>query len=102
MAVGYENVGTNAWVNRTGSQADLVIPPGSRDNSAFAAGWLSHERYASQSVSYVGPGQIGYFVYNVRVPDDAPLGVYRFRFRPENQMGVLVDDGGYQDVKVVG
>ncbi len=102
LAVAYQNIGTRGWQAGTRSQADLVIPPGSPDNSTFAAGWLSRDRYASQSVAYVAPGQIGYFVYNVRVPDDAPLGVYQFRFRPENQMGVLADDGGYQDIKVVG
>jgi len=101
LAAAYTNIGRKAWVAGTGSQADLVRPPDKLDNSAFAAGWLSQTRYATQYALQVEPGQIGYFVYNVLVPEDAPPGLYRFWFRPETRSAVLVDDGGYQDVEVV-
>jgi hypothetical protein len=102
FAVGYTNIGRNAWITGTESQADLVRPPLKPDNSAFAAGWLSQTRYATQYALRVEPGEIGYFVYNVLVPGDAAPGIYRFWFRPETRATVLVDDGGYQDVEVVG
>jgi hypothetical protein len=101
FAVGYTNIGRKAWITGTESQADLVRPPTKPDNSAFAAGWLSQTRYATQYALRVEPGEIGYFAYNVLVPGDAAAGIYRFWFRPETRATILVDDGGYQDVEVV-
>ncbi len=35
-------------------------------------------RFATTTTDYVGPGQVGWFVYTVQAPLDAPPGDYRF------------------------
>ncbi len=101
FAVVFFNEGTEPWVVGTGSQATLARPPGAPDHSSFAAGWLTATDYASQSSDRVPPGTNGFFIYNVQVPRDAALGVYRFHFRLVSRVGVLWEGGGYQDVKVI-
>ncbi len=102
LAVAYQNIGTKAWVRSTEFGAELRVPADQPDNRRFASNWIGPRVYARQSVDYVSPGTIAYFVYNIAVPADAELGVYRFWFQPSTVgYGPLADDGGYQDIQVV-
>jgi len=78
----FTNTGSTGWLKASASQVNLgtclddkttcnVAP----EESAWNDGsWLSSIAYATTSTDYVGPGQNGFFVYNVRVPSTATAG----------------------------
>ncbi len=81
FAVGFTNAGSTGWVKGTTSQVNLAqcCPINSPSpNSSWAQNWLSTIAYATTTTDYVGPGQIGWFVYSVMAPSTAAAGNYRF------------------------
>jgi hypothetical protein len=109
FAVGFNNTGSTGWLTGSTSQVDLAICLADKTtcgvtspNAAFASGWLSSTAYATTSTTYVGPGQTGYFVYNVAVPSNAAPGTYRFNgdLALHGTASMIHQDGYYQDVQV--
>lgn len=81
FAVGFTNTGSTGWQRGTASQVNLVqcCPYNTASpNSSWAVGWLSSTAYATTTTDFVGPGQIGWFVYTVKAPTGAAPGSYRF------------------------
>ena len=81
FAVGFTNTGSVGWAIGTSSQVNLAqccpINSPSR-HSAWAVSWLSSTAYATTTTDYVGPGQVGWFVYTVKAPATVAPGDYRF------------------------
>ena len=85
FAVGFNNTGSIGWVRGSATQVDLQICAADKVTcgvpSAYAAwsnGWLSSTAYATTSTDYVGPGQTGYFVYNIVAPTTSAGQTARF------------------------
>lgn len=81
LVVALRNTGTRAWyTGRLGSQANLgTNAPTDINRSDLAYGWLTANRLATTTTSYVGPGQIGWFAFTVRAPSSP--GTYRLDVR---------------------
>ncbi len=81
FAVGFVNRGSIAWQKNTLSQVNLATccplnsPP---LNRAWATNWPAITTYATATIDYVGPGQIGWFSYTVTAPAGVAPGNYRF------------------------
>ncbi len=81
FAVGFTNTGSIGWARGGASQVNLAqcCPiNGPSPNSTWAVNWLSTTAYATTTTDYVGPVQIGWFVYTVKAPSTAAAGNYRF------------------------
>jgi hypothetical protein len=109
FAVGFNNTGPTGWLTGSASQVDLAICLPDKTtcnttspNAAFAVNWLSSTAYATTSTTYVGPGQTGYFVYNVKVPAGSAPGTYRFNgdLALHGTGAMLHQQGYYQDTQV--
>lgn len=107
FAIGYENVGSRPWRRGVvGEQAILGTASPLSNTTAAAQGWSvnwpSPAVYAVQSTDLVAPQQVGFFVFRVRVPANAPLGLMRFYMRPAIE-GVqwMEDQGAYFVLSVV-
>ena len=109
FAVGFNNTGSTGWLTGSASQVDLSICLPDKTtcnttspNAAFASSWLSSTAYATTSTTFVGPGQTGFFVYNVTVPSAASPGVYRFNgdLALHGTASMIHPQGYYQDVEV--
>lgn len=81
FAVGFNNTGATGWQLGTSSQVDLGICQADKTtcnvaspNASWASNWYSSIAYATQSTSFVGPGQTGWFVYGVRAPSSSTTG----------------------------
>lgn len=79
--VALRNTGYRGWYQGSpGQQANLgTASPLDVARPELAAGWLSPTRPATTSTAYVGPGQVGWFQFQVRAPQ-AP-GTYRLAVR---------------------
>jgi hypothetical protein len=109
FAVGFNNTGSTGWLVGSSSQVDLAICLPDKTtcnvtspNAAFASGWLSATAYATSSTTYVGPGQTGFFVYNVTAPTSAAAGTYRFNgdLALHGTASMINPQGYYQDADV--
>ena len=109
FAVGFNNTGSTGWLTGSTSQVDLTVCLSDKTtcnttspNAAFATNWLSSTAYSTTSTTYVGPGQTGYFVYNVTVPTTATPGLYRFHgdLSLHGTASMIHPEGYYQDVQV--
>ncbi len=109
FAVGFNNTGSTGWLTGSTSQVDLTICLPDKTtcsvaspNAAFASNWLSSTAYATTSTTFVGPGQTGYFTYNVMVPSNATPGTYRFNgdLALHGTASMIHQEGYYQDVSV--
>jgi hypothetical protein len=109
FAVGFNNTGSTGWLTGSTSQVDLAVCQADKvtcnttsPNAAFASTWLSSTAYATTSTTYVGPGQTGYFTYNVMVPTGATPGTYRFNgdVALHGTASMIHQQGYYQDVEV--
>ena len=109
FAVGFNNTGSTGWLTGSASQVDLAICLPDKTtcntvspNAAFASNWLGVTDYATTSTTYVGPGQTGYFVYNVTVPTGTAPGTYRFNgdLALHGTASMIHPQGYYQDVEV--
>jgi hypothetical protein len=109
FAVGFNNTGSTGWLTGSASQVDLAICLPDKvtcntlsPNAAFNSSWLSSTDYSTTSTTYVGPGQTGYFVYNVTVPAATAPGTYRFNgdLALHSTASMIHPQGYYQDVQV--
>jgi hypothetical protein len=109
FAVGFNNTGSTGWLTGSTSQVDLTVCLSDKTtcnttspNAAFATNWLSSTAYSTTSTTYVGPGQTGYFVYNVTVPSNQAPGLYRFNgdLSLHGTSSMIHPEGYYQDVQV--
>lgn len=110
FAAGFDNTGALGWQSGTNTQVNLAsclddkitcnVPA---EESAWANGWYSTVAYATQSTSFVGPGQTGWFVYSVRAPASATAGTTA-RFNGDLVQAAtgqkLRAEGYYQDATV--
>src|SRR6266571_2059544 len=72
----FTNTGANGWLKNSASQVNLGVCLSDKTtcnvtspNAAWNDGsWLSNIAYATHSTDFVGPGQNGFFVYNVKAP----------------------------------
>lgn len=112
FAAGFDNTGGIGWQTGTSSQVNLAVCLADKitcnvtsPNAAWAQTWFSTTAYATQSTSFVGPGQTGWFVYSVRAPSNAVVGS-SVRFNGELVLAVtsekLHPEGYYQDASVAG
>jgi hypothetical protein len=81
LVLALKNSGFRGWyAGVPGQSANLgTSAPTDVDRYDLAYGWLSGNRLATTSTSYVGPGQIGWFAFQVRAP--AAPGSYRLDVR---------------------
>ena len=109
FAAGFNNSGSTGWLNGTASQVDLQVCGSDKvtcgipsANAAWASGWLSSTAYATTSTDYVGPGQTGFFVYNIVAPSNSAGQTVRFNgdlaLHASGQQ--LHPQGYYQDATV--
>lgn len=82
FAVGFTNRGSVGWQRQSSTQVNLAqcCPLNSASpNAGWNDGtWFSSIAYATHTTDYVGPGQIGWFTYNLKAPANAAGGTYRF------------------------
>ncbi len=107
FSVGFSNTGDQAWVKSTAGQAVSLHTAAPLDNTTdnaagWASGWAAANIYANQLSDLVAPAQVGFFVYDVRVPAAAALGAHTFYGRPViDGVGPLEDYGYYQIATIV-
>jgi hypothetical protein len=110
FAVGFNNTGSIGWVRGTASQVNLQVCAADKVTcgvpspyATWASGWLSSTAYATASTDYVGPGQTGFFVYNIVAPTSSAGQTARFNgdlaLNASGQQ--LHPQGYYQDATVV-
>jgi uncharacterized protein YkwD len=81
LVVALKNTGTQGWYSGVAGRAASIgtnAPPDTV-RADLAWGWLSGNRLAGTTTDYVGPGQVGWFAFQVRAP--ATPGVYRLDVR---------------------
>ena len=103
FVVGYTNTGDQGWVNgASGPQANLATAAPLENTRDYSAGWsvdwLSPNRYSAQQSDLVAAGQVGYFVYSVRVPVGTAAGLHYFYGRPLIEGVTWLEDFGYYHV----
>ena len=81
LVVALKNTGYRGWyVGSPGQQANLgTSEPIDVMRSDLAYSWMAGNRLATTTTSYVGPGQVGWFQFQVRAP--AAPGTYRLAVR---------------------
>jgi hypothetical protein len=79
LVVAIRNTGYRGWYQgQPGQQANLgTAEPLDVPRYDLAYGWLSPNRLATTTTAYVGPGELGWFQFQVRAPDWP--GTYRLR-----------------------
>lgn len=81
LVVALKNTGSRGWYSGVPGQAASLgtnAPPDTQ-RPDLASGWLSGNRLAGTTTDYVGPGQVGWFSFQVRAP--AAPGTYRLDVR---------------------
>jgi uncharacterized protein YkwD len=81
LVLALRNTGYRGWYTGSpGQQANLATAaPTDVDRSDLAYSWLGSNRVTTTTTSYVGPGQTGWFQFQVRAP--MTPGVYRLDVR---------------------
>lgn len=81
LVVALRNTGYRGWYQGVpGQQANLgTAEPLDVMRSDLAYGWMSANRPATATTPYVGPGQVGWFQFQLRAPSTP--GTYRLRLR---------------------
>jgi uncharacterized protein YkwD len=94
LVVALRNTGYRGWyVGSPGQQANLgTSGPLDVMRWDLASGWLSGNRPATTTTSYVGPGQTGWFQFHVRAP--ASPGTYRLDVRGVIDGVTWLEDAG--------
>jgi uncharacterized protein YkwD len=94
LVVALKNTGYSGWYQGTlGQQANLgtsAPPDSTRPDLAY--NWLSLNRLATTTTPYVGPGEVGWFSFQVRAP--ATPGVYRLDVRGVVDATTWLEDQG--------
>lgn len=94
LIVALRNTGYRGWyVGSPGQQADIATAgPLDVARPELAQGWLSANRIATTTTGYVGPGQTGWFQFQVHAP--ATPGVYRLDVRGVVDGSTWLEDAG--------
>jgi uncharacterized protein YkwD len=94
LVLALKNTGSQGWKRgQIGTQANIgTSAPLNADRSYLASGWLAPCRPATTSTEWVGPGQVGWFVFNVKAPS-AP-GTYRLDLRGVIEGRTWLEDQG--------
>lgn len=81
LVVALKNTGSKGWyTGDAGQQANLgTSAPTDVTRPDLAYNWLSPNRLATTTTSYVGPGETGWFSFQIRAPQTP--GVYRLDVR---------------------
>lgn len=97
--VAFTNTGTGGW-SSSGTELHLgTAAPIDGASRLATSSWLTANRPARQTTSYVGPGQQAWFVVELVAP--AQPGTYRLRIRPViDGLTWLEDAGAYVDLTV--
>ncbi len=91
LVVAMKNTGSRGWYRGAeGQQANLGTVDA--DGTTFAQGWLSRDRIATTTTDYVGPGDVGWFTFNVRAPETA--GDYTLTVRGVVEDTTWLEDDG--------
>jgi len=107
FSVGFTNTGDRAWekgVANSGASLHTAAPLDNTTDHAAGWGptWVAPNIYSRQINDLVAPGQIGFFLYDVKVPAGTPNGPHTFYGRPViDGVGPLEDYGYYQIATVV-
>jgi hypothetical protein len=64
----FRNTGTQAWVRATDRQVNLGVVGDDTSWATGSVGWAAADRPAVQSESFVAPGALGTFTFQVRAP----------------------------------
>jgi len=94
LVVALRNTGYRGWYQGSpGQQADLATAnPLDVGRPELAQGWLSTNRIATTTTSYVGPGQTGWFQFQIHAPSTP--GVYRLDVRGVVDGASWLEDAG--------
>jgi uncharacterized protein YkwD len=81
LVVGLRNTGYRGWYRgNPGQQANLgTADPLDAQRWDLDSGWPSASRIATTTTAYVGPGQVGWFQFQVRAPSSSGSYVLRAR-----------------------
>jgi hypothetical protein len=94
LVVALRNTGYRGWYQGSpGQQANLgTASPLDAARPELAQGWLSSDRIATTTTSYVGPGQTGWFQFQIHAPSTP--GVYRLDVRGVVDGATWLEDAG--------
>jgi uncharacterized protein YkwD len=94
LVVALRNTGYRGWYQGSpGQQANLgTAAPLDVARPDLAQGWLSNDRIATTTTSYVGPGQTGWFQFQIHAPSTP--GVYRLDVRGVVDGATWLEDPG--------
>lgn len=94
LVVALRNTGYRGWYQGSpGQQANLATAgPLDIARPELAQSWLSSNRIATTTTSYVGPGQTGWFQFQIHAP--ATPGVYRLDVRGVVDGATWLEDAG--------
>jgi hypothetical protein len=94
LVVALQNTGYRGWYQGSpGQQANLATAaPLDVARPELAYNWLSSNRVATTTTSYVGPGQTGWFQFQIQAP--ATPGTYRFDVRGVVDGASWLEDAG--------
>lgn len=101
LVVSLKNTGSRGWYLNTPDQRVTLgtNDPQDSERTELAAGWLSGNRLTSTTTDYVGPGEVGWFQFQVRAP--ATAGEYRLALRGViDGVRWLEDDGIFFTIHV--
>jgi hypothetical protein len=98
--VAFTNTGATGWSTNGGSQLRLgTSHPLDTTSALSSGGWLSGNRPAQQTTTYVAPGQQAWFILELTAPSTP--GTYRLYVRPViDGVQWLEDAGAYVDLVV--
>jgi hypothetical protein len=94
LVVALRNTGYRGWYQGSpGQQANLATSgPLDAPRPDLAQGWLSRNRIATTTTSYVGPGQTGWFQFQIHAPSTP--GTYRLDARGVIDGATWLEDPG--------
>jgi hypothetical protein len=94
LVVALRNTGYRGWYQGSpGQQANLATAnPLDVARPEFQHNWMSGNRIASTTTSYVGPGQTGWFQFQIQAPSTP--GTYRFDVRGVVDGASWLEDAG--------
>lgn len=83
FATGYLNAGRRPWPKDDPGGATLILSPFQDARHTVIIEMVKAPAVAHQANDIVNPGQVGFFIFNVRVPADAAMGTaYAFHAHP--------------------
>jgi uncharacterized protein YkwD len=94
LVVALKNTGYRGWYQGSPGQQANIATAGPLDvaRPELQYNWLSSNRIATTTTSYVGPGQTGWFQFQIQAP--ASPGTYRFDVRGVVDGATWLEDAG--------